>query len=204
MRACRPRGSARFCVRRGGSFSQEAEPPLDLVDPGGAGGCEVHVEAWVLGQPCPDRGRLVGVHPEDHVLRELCCLLRGHGRLGHAGDGHTAPSSAWDLWPTPGRAGGQNCDGALFTARPLSGHTRRSGGSKHRPGPEARQIYSKAAKASCRTGQAPAPDGTPRVSQLSQIRWTARCAGTSFGAPYSREALSRNCWSRSWPGVETA
>ncbi|WP_373464578.1 phage holin family protein [Streptomyces sp. V4I2] len=30
-------------------------------------------------------------------------------------------------------------------------------------------MYSKAAEASCRTGQAPAPGGTPRVSQLSQL-----------------------------------
>jgi hypothetical protein len=35
---------------------QEAEPALDLVDPGAAGGGEVHVKAWVLGQPGPDRG----------------------------------------------------------------------------------------------------------------------------------------------------
>jgi hypothetical protein len=42
---------------------------------------------------------------------------------------------------------------------------------QHAPfGAGSRQIYSKAAEASCRTGQAPAPDGTPRVSQLSQTR----------------------------------
>jgi hypothetical protein len=54
---------------------QEAEPPLDLVDPGGAGRGEVHVEAWVLGQPGPDRGRLVGaVVVADQVDRQV----RGH------------------------------------------------------------------------------------------------------------------------------
>src|SRR5215217_5792496 len=46
--------------------------------------------------------------------------------------------------PSPGRAGGQDCDGALFAARPLSGHTRRSGGSTYRPGASGRQIKHKA------------------------------------------------------------
>src|SRR5450759_752514 len=37
----------------------EAEPALDLVDPAGAGRGEMHVEAWMFGQPGVDRRRLV-------------------------------------------------------------------------------------------------------------------------------------------------
>src|ERR1019366_6621229 len=43
-----------------GLVGDEAEPAFDLVDPAGAGGGEVHVEAGVLDQPGVDRGRLVG------------------------------------------------------------------------------------------------------------------------------------------------
>ena len=37
------------------------------------------------------------------------------------------------------------------------------------PGSKSRKIYSKAPEASCHTAQAPAPGGTPGVSQLSQM-----------------------------------
>ena len=55
---------------------QEAEPAFDLVDPGGAGRGEVHVEAGVAGQPGLDRRGLVGgVVVADQVHVEL----GGHG-----------------------------------------------------------------------------------------------------------------------------
>jgi hypothetical protein len=40
--------------------ARKPEPAFDLVDPGEAGRGEVHVEAVVAGQPCFDRGGLVG------------------------------------------------------------------------------------------------------------------------------------------------
>src|SRR5215211_5603135 len=53
------------------------------------------------------------------MLGTVVWLLTARERIGHRRAG----------------AGGQDCDGALFAARPLSGHTRRSGGSTYRPGP---------------------------------------------------------------------
>ena len=38
---------------------QESKPSLDLVDPGGTGGREMHMESGVAFQPCPNRGCLV-------------------------------------------------------------------------------------------------------------------------------------------------
>jgi hypothetical protein len=41
-------------------FGGESEKPLDLVQPGGVGGGEMHVEAWMRLQPIPDdRGFVV-------------------------------------------------------------------------------------------------------------------------------------------------
>src|SRR5271165_7008567 len=37
---------------------QQAEPPFDLVEPGGVGRGEVHVEAGMGPKPCGDRRRL--------------------------------------------------------------------------------------------------------------------------------------------------
>src|SRR5690606_13841334 len=51
---------------------QQSEPALHLVEPGGAGGREVHVEARVREQPFPDGGGLVGgVVVADQVDVEL-------------------------------------------------------------------------------------------------------------------------------------
>ena len=41
-------------------FGEQTEPALHQVQPGGAGGCEVHMEAGPLGQPVADQRRLVG------------------------------------------------------------------------------------------------------------------------------------------------
>ncbi len=38
---------------------QSREPALDQIDPGGAGGSEVHVEARAFGQPVADKAGLV-------------------------------------------------------------------------------------------------------------------------------------------------
>src|SRR5712692_9084460 len=43
-----------------GLFRDEAEPALHEVEPGGAGGSEVQLEAGMLGKPGPDRGVFVG------------------------------------------------------------------------------------------------------------------------------------------------
>jgi hypothetical protein len=41
-------------------FRDEAEPALHEVEPGGAGGSEVQLEAGMLGEPGADRGVFVG------------------------------------------------------------------------------------------------------------------------------------------------
>ena len=41
-------------------FGEQTEPALHQVQPRGAGGCEVHMEAGPLGKPVPDQRRLVG------------------------------------------------------------------------------------------------------------------------------------------------
>jgi hypothetical protein len=43
-----------------GPLRDDPKPPLQLVQPGGIGGCVVHVETRPLGQPGPDLGVLVG------------------------------------------------------------------------------------------------------------------------------------------------
>ena len=40
-------------------LGDEAEEAFHLVEPGGRGGREVHVVAWVAGEPCLDLGMLV-------------------------------------------------------------------------------------------------------------------------------------------------
>ena len=55
---------------------EEAEPAFDLVDPGGAGRGEVHVEAGMAGQPRLDRGGLVGAVV---VADQVDVQVGGHG-----------------------------------------------------------------------------------------------------------------------------
>src|SRR5215469_10086092 len=51
---------------------EQREPAFDLIKPGGAGRCEVHVIARVAGEPSPDRRRLVGgVIVEHQVYVEI-------------------------------------------------------------------------------------------------------------------------------------
>src|SRR6185295_18862051 len=38
---------------------QGREPAFDEIDPGCAGGCEVHMESWTLGEPAADQCRLM-------------------------------------------------------------------------------------------------------------------------------------------------
>lgn len=63
----------------------------------------------------------VRVHPEDDLLR-VDVGLAEVGCLGHPGHGCSSPARLGNGWPSPGRQGGQDCDGALLAARPLSGH----------------------------------------------------------------------------------
>lgn len=94
-------------ARQGGSVGSGALHSGTVQDAEGAGpGEELAVSGsggreLLVSQQCAERGDhcgdvhvLVGVDPEDHVLRGLWCPLCGQGRLGHAGDGHAAPSSA--------------------------------------------------------------------------------------------------------------
>jgi len=37
-------------------FGERGKPALDKIDPGSAGGREVHVEPWTLGEPCANGG----------------------------------------------------------------------------------------------------------------------------------------------------
>ena len=56
-------------------LGDQTEEALDLIEPGGRGGREVQVKAWVLGQPCLNVGMLVRrVVVEDEV--ELPFLWR--------------------------------------------------------------------------------------------------------------------------------
>jgi hypothetical protein len=55
---------------------QQAEPPFDLVHPGGAGGGEVDMEARVPGEPGPDLGGVVGGVVVTHQVH---IKLGGHG-----------------------------------------------------------------------------------------------------------------------------
>jgi len=66
----------------------------------------------------------VGIHTKDD-LTGVSVGLGGLARFGQLGILDTAvrlPTRLGSGWPSPGRSGSQNCDGALFTARPLSGH----------------------------------------------------------------------------------
>src|SRR6266516_5698083 len=55
---------------------EQAEPALDLVHPGGAGGGEVHVEPGAPGQPGPDLGGVVG---GVDVADQVHVQVGGHG-----------------------------------------------------------------------------------------------------------------------------
>ena len=72
-----------------------------------------------------DRGDvdvLVGVDAEDDLLGVRVGLRVGVW-VRHAGHGlFVSCDGSGGGWPSPGRQGGQNCDGALVAARPLSGH----------------------------------------------------------------------------------
>src|SRR4051794_40811849 len=47
-----------------------------------------------------------------------------------------SPAGTGTGWPSPGRQGGQNCDGALVCGKaPIETRSDRSGGSKHHPRP---------------------------------------------------------------------
>jgi len=57
---------------------EQREPALDLVQPGGAGRCEVEVIARVAGEPCLDRRRLVDGVVVEH---EMDVEVGRHGLL---------------------------------------------------------------------------------------------------------------------------
>ena len=63
------------------ALGERGEPALDLIEPGGRGRREVHVEARMASEPAFDRGSLVRavvVHDQMHVE------LRGHRLINGA------------------------------------------------------------------------------------------------------------------------
>ncbi len=79
---------------------EQCKPALHQVEPGGAGGCEVNMEAGPLGESIPDERRLVGsvvVHNQVYVQVGGHLYLDGIGRSGYRGTCGTPP---------PGGAGG--------------------------------------------------------------------------------------------------
>lgn len=91
-----------------------------------------------------------------------------------------------------GPVGGQNCDGAC-AAKPLSGHVHLVGGSAYR---KPTDHPKPASTASCPTGQAPVPSGTPRFSQLSRTRTMARPSCWWASMSGSRSRSRRSCDAR--------
>src|ERR687893_2297607 len=66
----------------------------------------------------------VGVHTNNDLLGIGVALAR-LGCLGHPGHGRSSPCSG-NGWPSPGRQGGQDCDGALVSGKAPIG-TRHAG-----------------------------------------------------------------------------
>jgi hypothetical protein len=63
----------------------------------------------------------MGIHPEYYLFGRAVVLVVSH-RLGHAGHGRLSPVATGMDGRRRAGVSGQNCDGALLTARPLSGH----------------------------------------------------------------------------------
>ena len=104
----------------------------------------------------------VGVYADHDLFSCTVVVLVVCNAVGHAGHGHLSP----DRHGTDGRrragVGGQNCDGALLTARPLSGHAHPV--RRQQAPPQARADRSAPRQlASCIAGQTTAWDGTPAI-----------------------------------------
>jgi hypothetical protein len=80
------------------------------------------------------------------------------------------PIANGDGWPSPAGVGGQNCDGALLTARPLSGHAHPV--RQQQAPPQATADRSDLRQlASCVAGQTTTWDGTPAILTVGPAPW---------------------------------
>ena len=102
----------------------EATGPGQQLPVAGAGGGELGAGQQDA-QDGDDRGDvdvLVGVDTEDDLLAVAVRRDCSASWCGMLGMGVRLLIGSGGGWPSPGRPGGQNCDGALVAARPLSGH----------------------------------------------------------------------------------
>ncbi|CQR60430.1 Hypothetical Protein sle_09670 [Streptomyces leeuwenhoekii] len=94
--ACEGRSVGSGAFHTGSVQGAEGACPGQELSVSGAGGRELLVgqERSEHGDYGGDMHVLVGVHSQDHIFHQRFFRLCGQSRLGHAGDGHAAASSA--------------------------------------------------------------------------------------------------------------
>ena len=108
---------------------------------------------------CHDVHVLMGVDPDDHLGAGVG--LVGWGWLGHAGHGRLPPDRLGNLrWPTPGRVGGQDCDGALCGKAPIGTRPPDPAAARTAPGQWSTD-QTQGTTASRNAGQTPTRGGSP-------------------------------------------